>query len=70
MKRVLKITATNGGTTAKVRIEVVCREMGSLHWSRRHISEIALAEIADGVMQGLRDARYLKVLLSRQRVGR
>ena len=75
MKRVLTITAKNGGTTAKVRIEVVCRkakEQEGLPWSYSTpmLSRRVLHGIADGVMEALRDADYFKVPLSRQRVGR
>ena len=72
MKRVLKITATNGGTTAKVRIEVVCRnkESHSSGWSPRALSHEVLHAIASGVMQTITDADYFKVPLSKQRVDR
>ena len=74
MKRVLKITATNGGTTAKVRIEVECRAAWhpSLSYSmnRRQLSRRVLHAIASGVMQALSQADYFAVPLSRQRVGR
>jgi len=72
MKRVLKITATNGGTTAKVKIEVVCRRDEENPWSysRPLLARRVLHGIADGVMESLRDADYFHVPLSRQRVGR
>ena len=69
MKRVLNITATNGGTNAKVRIEVNCT-VRSLLLKRRVLSDRVLHHIADGVMEALRNAAYLHVPLSMQRVGR
>jgi hypothetical protein len=69
MKRVLKITAKNGGTTAKVRIEVVCTEEG-VFLNRRQIARRVLHGIADGVMEAIADADYFHVPLSRQRLGR
>jgi hypothetical protein len=69
VKRVLTITARNGGTTAKVRIEVECAEEGML-LNRRQIARRVLHGIADGVMEAIADADYFEVPLSRQRVGR
>ena len=73
MKRVLTITAVNGGTTAKVRIEVVCRmEEDERAWSYStpFLSRRVLHGIADGVMEALRDADYFHVPLCKQRVDR
>jgi len=70
MKRVLKITATNGGTTAKVRIEVDCLTRRPPFWSTRLQSRVIILEITDGVMEALREASYLRAPLSTQRVGR
>jgi len=72
MKRVLKITATNGGTTAKVRIEVVCRKEETCPWSYStpDLSRRVLLGIADGVMEALRNADHFHVPLSRQHIGR
>ena len=69
MKRVLKITATNGSTTAKVRIEVECR-WDDVFCSTRERSRQVLHGIASGVMETLSDASYFRVPLSCQRVGR
>jgi hypothetical protein len=72
MKRVLTITARNGGTTAKVRIEVECRKDQERPWSYSTpmLARRVLHGIADGVMEAIADADYFKVPLSRQRVGR
>lgn len=69
MKRVLNIKAVNGGTTAKVRIEVDCTEEG-VFLNRRQIARRLLHRIADGVMETIAHAQSLEVPLSRQRVGR
>jgi hypothetical protein len=70
MKRVLKITAKNGGTTAKVRIEVECLEKADPEFNRRFISRCVLDSVGDGVMAALAGSHFLHVPLSRQRVGR
>lgn len=70
MKRVLKITAKNGGTTAKVRIEVECKAAKDPLVGIRLECSTVLVNIADGVMDALKSTPYLWAPLSRQRVGR
>jgi len=70
MKRVLKITATNGGTTAKVRIEVVCSRGRPPFFSTRNLSRTVLSAIADGVMETIKTTSLFWVPLNKQRVGR
>ena len=69
MKRVLNITATNGGTTAKVRIEIRCLKAG-IFLNKPQLADHVAHQIADGVMEALRNATHFQALLSRQRVGR
>jgi len=69
MKRVLKITATNGGTTAKVRIEVVSQE-DRYPLKRRQLSRRVLHTIASAVMHALSQGEYFRVPLSQQQIGR
>ena len=69
MKRVLKISAVNGGTTAKVRIEVECTSDVVFDSTRERAGRV-ITSIADGVMEVVRNAKYFEVPLSRQRVGR
>jgi hypothetical protein len=70
VKRILNIKAVNGGTTAKVRIEVECRWRDEQRAGTRYVSGEVLNQIADDVMLALSEASYLNVPVCRQCVGR